>query len=155
MADPSVTRGTCPDCRASVWLYEGLEIDGHWGVLEPHFPCPWCGSTKTPLHPSQLSYTSDEPLWRIELGRSDSGMDESQVSIDRGGSSVMRRPDGGLSGPNFPDLPEKNLPAPRQRGQSCRYCLEPFNPRPDHIGFINVCPKCRTHLSRLTRDGPT
>src|ERR1019366_8992754 len=43
---------TCPDCRTSVWLYEGLKVDGNWGVLEPHFPCPWCGSRKTPVHPS-------------------------------------------------------------------------------------------------------
>ncbi len=49
-----------------------------------------------------------------------------------------------LSSPRFPDLPKKNLPEPRKKLRTCRKCKDVFDPGPNHVGFIDVCPKCRT-----------
>jgi len=44
----------------------------------------------------------------------------------------------------FPDPPGKNLPEPRKKVQTCRYCKDEFDPGPTPVGYINVCPKCWT-----------
>jgi hypothetical protein len=53
-------------------------------------------------------------------------------------------PHGLLSSPTFPDLPKQNLPEPWKKLQTCRKCNDEFDPGPNHVGFIDVCPKCRT-----------
>src|SRR5580693_10377916 len=43
---------------------------------------------------------------------------------------------GGMSGPNFSDLPKKDLPEPRERAQICRECKRQFVPGPNHAGYV-------------------
>jgi 3'-5' exoribonuclease len=49
---------------------------------------------------------------------------------------------GGLSGSEFPDLPQKDLPEPSRDMRTCHKCKREFVHAPSHVGFINVCPDC-------------
>lgn len=104
------------------------------------WPCPKCGGTNTSVgeggeKPSSSASTDVTmlnpmaPFLPFSLHYED---DWSSLKNPRWPGSSSASP------------PEKKLPEPSKTNQICRECGLEFAPSPNHVGFINVCPECRT-----------